>query len=253
MCVNDVATAGARPLFFLDYIASSHLDPEAVAATVKGMAAACRAVGCALIGGETAEMPGVYAEGAFDVAGAIVGLAPRQALLPQLATMQPGDALIGLPSSGPHTNGYSLIRRAVAGHDLSQRLPDGRTLSDALLAPHRCYVPEVNAIQQAGIAIKGMAHITGGGFIENVPRVLPQELAARIVAQSWRIPVLFERLIVWSGIDRREAYRVFNLGIGFVLIIAAADAGRLLDLLPEAVVIGRLVERNAGHGIEIIL
>jgi phosphoribosylformylglycinamidine cyclo-ligase len=252
-CVNDILVQNARPLFFLDYIASSRLDPEAVAATVTGMAAACRAVGCALLGGETAEMPGVYHEGAFDVAGAIIGLAPRGALLPQLDAMQAGDALVGLPSSGPHTNGYSLIRRAVAGRDLGERLPDGRTLADALLAPHRCYVPEVNAIQHAGIAIKGMAHITGGGLIENVPRMLPPQLAARIVAQSWRVPVLFERLIAWSGIDRREAFRVFNLGIGFVLVIAAESAERMLNLLPEAAVIGRLVERNAGPGVEIIL
>ena len=251
-CVNDILVQNARPLLFLDYVASSKLDPNAVASTVQGMADACRAAGCALIGGETAEMPGVYADGAFDAAGAVVGLVDRNNILPRVDTMQEGDALIGLPSSGPHTNGYSLIRRAIEGRDLEQRLTDGQTLADALLAPHRCYVNQVNVIQQAGFTIKGMAHITGGGFIENVPRVLPSHLAARIVAQSWRIPPVFQQIIAWSGIDRREAYRVFNLGIGFVLIIPAGDAERLLDLLPEAVVIGRLVEGANDSAVEII-
>ena len=161
-----------------------------------------------------------------------------------MAEMQPGDALIGLPSSGPHTNGYSLIRRAVEGHDLDQQLADGQTLADALLAPHRCYVSEVETIQRAGIAIKGMAHITGGGFIENVPQILPPALRARLVTKSWTIPPVFRQIITWSGIDRHEAYRVFNLGIGFVLVTTAADAETILNLLPEAVVIGRLVARD---------
>jgi phosphoribosylformylglycinamidine cyclo-ligase len=245
-CIDDILVQNARPLFFLDYVAAGKLDPVAAAATVTGMAAACRAAGCALIGGETAEMPGVYEEGAFDVAGAIVGLVDRAQILPRQATMVPGDALVGLPSSGPHTNGYSLIRRAVAGHDLDQQLADGQTLADALLAPHRCYIPEVDAIQAAGIAIKGMAHITGGGFVENVPRVLPPHLAARIVTRSWDLPPVFQQIVAWSGIDRAESYRVFNLGIGMVLVVAAVDAASLLDLLPEAVVIGRLVARGEG-------
>ena len=258
-CINDILVQNARPLFFLDYVASSRLQPEAVAATVAGMAEACKAAGCALIGGETAEMPGVYAEGAFDVAGAIVGLADRGSLLPRREAMQAGDALIGLRSSGPHTNGYSLVRRAIEGQDLLQVLADGQTLADALLAPHRCYLPEVEAIQAAGVAIKGMAHITGGGFVENVPRCLPPHLAARIVAKSWDIPPVFQQLMRWSGLSqsdagRQEAYRVFNLGIGMVLVLAAADAAPVLDLLPEAVVIGRLIERSEGEPpIQIIL
>ena len=173
--------------------------------------------------------------------------------------MLPGDVLIGLPSSGPHTNGYSLIRRAIAGQDLHQVLADGQTLADALLAPHRCYLPEVEAIEAAGLAIKGMAHITGGGFVENVPRCLPPHLAARVVARSWDIPPLFQQLIRWSGISqsglgRQEAYRVFNLGIGMVLVMGAENAAPVLDLLPEAVVIGRLIERGEGDpAIQIIL
>ena len=253
-CVNDILVQNARPLFFLDYVASSRLQPEAVAETVSGMAAACRAARCALIGGETAEMPGVYVEGAFDVAGAVVGLADRARLLPRQETMLPGDVLVGLPSSGPHTNGYSLIRRAIEGQDLLQVLADGQTLADALLAPHRCYLPEVEMVQAAGLEIKGMAHITGGGFIENVPRVLPPHLAARLVAKSWEIPPVFQQLIRWSAVSREEAYRVFNLGIGMVLVLAADDAAAVLDLLPEAVVIGRLVERGPDEpAIQIIL
>jgi phosphoribosylformylglycinamidine cyclo-ligase len=134
----------------------------------------------------------------------------------------------------------------VAGHDLDQQLADGQTLADALLAPHRCYIPEVDAIQAAGIAIKGMAHITGGGFVENIPRVLPPALTARIVTRSWDIPPVFQQIVAWSGIDRAESYRVFNLGIGLVLVVAAADTAPLLSLLPEAVVVGRLVERGEG-------
>ena len=253
-CVNDILVQNARPLFFLDYVASSRLQPEAVAETVSGMAAACRAARCALIGGETAEMPGVYVEGAFDVAGAVVGLADRARLLPRQETMLPGDVLVGLPSSGPHTNGYSLIRRAIEGQDLLQVLADGQTLADALLAPHRCYLPEVEMVQAAGLEIKGMAHITGGGFIENVPRVLPPHLAARLVAKSWEIPPVFQQLIRWCAVSREEAYRVFNLGIGMVLVLAADDAAAVLDLLPEAVVIGRLVERGPDEpAIQIIL
>ena len=251
-CANDILVQNARPLFFLDYIASSKLEPEAAAATVTGMAAACQAIGCALIGGETAEMPGVYVDGAFDVAGAIIGLVDRSALLPRLERMKAGDALIGLPSSGPHTNGYSLIRRTVEGRDLNQQLADGQTLADALLAPHRCYVHAVTSIQQAGFTINGMAHITGGGFVENVPRILPPMLSARIVTQSWTIPPVFQQIIAWSGIDRAEAYRVFNLGIGLVLVVPAVEAAPLLNQVPEAVVIGRLMERKREAAVALI-
>ncbi|MBK8049007.1 MAG: phosphoribosylformylglycinamidine cyclo-ligase [Anaerolineales bacterium] len=244
-CTDGILVQNARPLFFLDYLATSKLNPVAAAAVVQGMAAACRANGCALIGGETAEMPGVYVEGAFDVAGAIVGLVDRAALLPRLDAMRPGDALLGLPSSGPHTNGYSLIRRVVEGRNLQEALMDNRTLADALLAPHRAYVSEVDQLQRAGILIKGMAHVTGGGILENVPRSLPPQLAARIVTKSWTPPLIFQRLVAWAGIPPQEAYRVFNMGIGMVLMVDADGVDEALLQLPEAVVIGRLVERNA--------
>ena len=253
-CVNDILVQNARPLFFLDYVATSRLDPVAAAETVTGIAEACQAVGCALLGGETAEMPGVYAEGAFDVAGAIVGLADRGALLPQPATMEAGDALIGLASSGPHTNGFSLIRRVVADPDLAHVLEDGQTLADALLAPHRCYLSHIEALQRAGHTIKGMAHITGGGLLENVPRGLPAHLAARIVVRSWERPPVFEHLLHASGIDLREAHRVFNMGIGMVVITPGVAAEAILDLLPDAVVIGRLVERKEqGEAVSLVL
>lgn len=245
-CVNDILVQNARPLFFLDYVATSKLDPVAAAEVVTGMAEACRAVGCALLGGETAEMPDVYADGAFDVAGAIVGAASRDALLPVPETMTPGDALIGLASSGPHTNGYSLIRKLVADRELTMRLEDGQSLADALLAPHRCYLPQVEVIQQAGYLIKGMAHITGGGLLDNVPRILPDALAARIVVRSWQRPPVFDQLVTWGGLDPIEAHRVFNMGVGMVLITPSSAAEPILDLLPDAVVIGRLVERKEG-------
>ena len=199
-------------------------------------------------------MPGVYAEGAFDVAGAIVGVASRASLLPKPETMAPGDALIGLASSGPHTNGYSLIRRLVAGRDLTTRLEDGQSLADALLAPHRCYLPQIEVIQQVGHPIKGMAHITGGGLLDNVPRILPDGLAARIVVRSWQRPPVFEQLVTWGDIDPVEAHRVFNMGVGMVVVVPSDAAEPILDLLPDAVVIGRLVERKEeGVGVQLIV
>lgn len=243
-CVNDILAQGARPLFFLDYIAADKLVPVHVAAMVTGMADACRAAGCALLGGETAEMPGVYAPGACDVAGTVVGLVDREALLPRPQEMEAGDLLIGLPSSGPHTNGYSLVRRVIADRDLMQPLEDGVRLLDALLAPHRSYLPAVRSLEQEGIAIKGLAHITGGGFVDNLPRILPPGLRARIDRRNWDTPPVFRRLLAWGGIENDEAYRVFNMGIGMVIVIGAALADQALRSLPGAVVIGTLVGGN---------
>ncbi|MFN8445304.1 MAG: phosphoribosylformylglycinamidine cyclo-ligase [Caldilineaceae bacterium] len=240
-CVNDILVQNARPLFFLDYVATSKLVPEAVADVVTGIAEACKAVGCALLGGETAEMPGVYAEGAFDLAGTIVGLVDRSQLLPQTDKMQAGDLLIGLPSNGPHTNGYSLIRKAIAGRNLSQEIESGVTLANALLAPHRSYVGEVNRLQQAGIHVLGMAHITGGGFIENIPRVLPEAIGVQVDMHSWEIPPLFQKLVEWSGLDLQEAFRVLNMGIGMVLIVPASEQKQVLKQLPEASFLGELI------------
>ena len=243
-CVNDILVQNARPLFFLDYIASSKLDPAQVAAVVGGIADACRAVGCALLGGETAEMPGVYTEGAFDLAGTIVGLVDRQQLYPQSTAMQAGDLLIGLPSSGPHTNGYSLIRKLIADQDPQQILADGQTLLDALLQPHRAYMAEIDQVQRAAIPLYGLAHITGGGFLDNIPRVLPPTLGAVIELGSWTIPPLFRALTTWGEMEVAEALRVFNMGIGMVMIVPATAQAAIQQLLPEAVVIGELAARQ---------
>lgn len=244
-CVNDILVQNARPLFFLDYIASSKLDPEQVAAVVGGIAAACRAVGCALLGGETAEMPGVYTEGAFDLAGTIVGLVDRTQLYPQLGAMQAGDLLIGLPSSGPHTNGYSLIRKLIADQDPTQTLADGQRLIDALLQPHRAYLTEIDRLQAAAVPLAGLAHITGGGFLDNLPRVLPPTLSAVIEVGSWSIPPLFTQLTQWGELELAEALRVFNMGIGMVMIAPASAQTVIQALVPEAVVIGELAHREA--------
>lgn len=243
-CVNDILVQNARPLFFLDYVATSKLIPEAVAAVVTGIADACRAVGCALLGGETAEMPGVYTEGAFDLAGTIVGLVDRSQLLPQPTAMAAGNLLVGLPSSGPHTNGYSLIRQLVASQDLNATLEDGQTLADALLAPHRCYVREIDQLQAAGVPLLGMAHITGGGFIENLPRILPPHLCGTIYIKRWSYPPLFQRLVTWGNLQEHEMFRVLNMGIGMILVVPATAVQSLTATLPAAIILGQLDQRT---------
>jgi phosphoribosylformylglycinamidine cyclo-ligase len=236
-CVNDILAQGARPLFFLDYIAMDRLQPARVAELVAGMAAACRAAGCALLGGETAEMPGVYASGEFDVAGTIVGVAERAGLLPR-AGLQAGDLLLGLRSSGPHTNGYSLIRRAFGGVSLDTVFPElGLPLADALLAPHRSYLFLVPLLGR----IKALAHITGGGFIENIPRVLPKGLGAVVQRGSWQVSPLFRLIQERGGVSEAEMFRVFNMGIGMVAVVAAADVSAVQACIPEETyVIGEL-------------
>jgi phosphoribosylformylglycinamidine cyclo-ligase len=244
-CVNDILVQNARPLFFLDYVASSKLDPVQTAEVVIGIAEACQAAGCALLGGETAEMPGVYAPGAFDLVGTVIGLVDRGSLLPRPEAMQPGDVLLGLPSSGPHTNGYSLIRRVIEEHDLQEEV-GGVPLVEALLAPHRCYLPEVNTLQAAQVPLLGMAHITGGGFLDNVPRILPDTLQAQIDPASWPVPPLFAKLVEWGGVPQHEAYRVWNMGVGMVLVVPAAAAAAAQARLPEAMLIGWLSARPEG-------
>ena len=239
-CLNDILVQGARPLFFLDYIAADKLVPENVAAIVAGMAEACRDADCALLGGETAEMPGIYTPGSYDVVGTIVGFVDQLDLLPRPKTMQPGDLLYGLPSSGPHTNGYSLIRHVLDGRDPHQPLPDGVSLIDALLAPHRSYLQPLLKMEKTDIAVKGLAHITGGGLVDNIPRILPSGLRARIDRRKWDPPPVFHRLLDWSGMAPDEAYRVFNMGIGMVVVIAANQADSMRNALPDAIQIGAL-------------
>ena len=244
-CVNDILVQGARPLFFLDYVASDRLQPHVVAAIVRGMAEACREVGCALLGGETAEMPGVYAKGQLDVVGTIVGVVSRTHVLPR-PDIAPGDMLVGLPSSGPHTNGYSLIRSVLGDASPHMRLAGGKTLAETLLAPHRCYAELVERVR-AVVPVKGLVHVTGGGLVDNVPRVLPPGCGARIRRGSWPIPPVFSLIQRRGRVSDEEMAHVFNLGIGMVIIVAAEDVDALLGAIGEpAWVIGEVV---AGEGV----
>jgi len=230
MSVNDILVQGAEPLFFLDYYACGKLDVDVAADVIRGIASGCEQAGCALIGGETAEMPGMYAAGEYDLAGFAVGVVEKSAVIDGRAIV-PGDVLLGLASSGPHSNGYSLIRRIVsdAGADLRSAF-DGTTLGDALLAPTRIYVKPLLALM-AELPVKGMAHITGGGIVENVPRVLPAGMQARIDRASWSQPAIFEWLQGTGGVTDAEMHRVFNCGIGMVVVVARDHAERAMRAL----------------------
>ena len=227
-CVNDIAVQGAQPLFFLDYFAVGKLDAKVAAQVVSGMARGCRQNGCALIGGETAEMPDMYQPGEYDLAGFIVGAAERSGLITG-KQIREGDALIGLPSTGLHTNGYSLARKLLfetAGYTAGSRVPElGATISDALLAVHRSYLKPIRALIGAGL-LRGAAHITGGGITGNTPRILPSGLAAAIDTSAWRIPPIFEWLRRLGNIPEDDYCRTFNLGIGMIFAVAARSAAK---------------------------
>jgi phosphoribosylformylglycinamidine cyclo-ligase len=231
-CVNDILVQGAEPLFFLDYLATGRLSPLVAEQIVGGVARGCRENGCALIGGETAEMPGFYAEGEYDIAGFIVGAVDRANVIDGRRVV-PGDVLIGLPSAGLHTNGYSLARHVffeTAGWTVDTVVPElGTTVGDALLAPHRSYLKVVRPLIQASL-VKGLAHITGGGITENLPRALPDGCAAEVRLQSWSIPPLFRVLQHQGSIARDEMFRAFNMGVGLVVVCSADDAERAIDL-----------------------
>ena len=236
-CINDILVQGARPLFFLDYVAAQQLEPAIIEQIVKGMAEACKVSGCALIGGEMAEMPGVYAEGEVDVAGTIVGVVDEADLLPRLDAMAEGDVLIGLASSGLHTNGYSLARKVcfeLEGLKAGDPLPGtAGTVAEALLAVHRSYLAQVMPLVKAH-RLLGMAHITGGGLTDNLPRVLPKHLDAAIETGSWEIPALFRFLMEKSQLPLEDARRSFNLGVGMVLIAGKDEVAGILDQLTAA-------------------
>jgi phosphoribosylformylglycinamidine cyclo-ligase len=233
MSVNDILTHGAEPLFFLDYYACGKLDVATATEVVKGIAAGCEEAGCALIGGETAEMPGMYPGGEYDLAGFAVGVVEKSRIIDGSAIAE-GDAVLGLASSGAHSNGYSLIRKiiAVKGVNLSARF-HGRPLSEAILEPTRIYVKPVLKLVQS-VTVKGLAHITGGGLVENVPRVLPERLAARLERAAWTVPPLFTWLKDEGNVADAELYRVFNCGIGMVVVVAAAEADAALKVLKAA-------------------
>ena len=234
-CINDIACLNARPLFFLDYLAVGKLDASVAASVVSGIAASCAEFGLALLGGETAEMPGVYEPEHFDLAGTIVGAVERDAM-PDATAVVAGDSIVGLPANGFHTNGYSLVRRVVdrGRWDDPVDAAGPLTIADAMLAVHPCYLPYIDAIRDAGVAIKAMAHITGGGLLDNVERVLPEHLAARFDRSSWRVPALMAQVVREARLSDDEAYRTFNMGVGFCIIVGAVDARKALGAANEA-------------------
>jgi len=240
-CVNDILTCGAEPLFFLDYIAMGKLVPEQVESIAKGLAQACREVGCALIGGETAEMPGLYTGEDYDLVGFIIGVVEKERIIMGKA-IAVGDAIIGLPSSGLHTNGYSLVRRIFDVGQLEKHYAElGRTLGEELLEPHRCYYHQLKPLLPV---IKGMAHITGGGLVDNVPRVLPQGVAAQFHLRAWTVPPIFRLIQQRGNIARDEMFHVFNMGVGMVVICSPDNVDQLTQALPEANVIGEVVKQT---------
>jgi len=250
-CINDILVQGARPLFFLDYIAAQRLEPEIIEQIVLGMATASKEAGCALLGGELAEMPGVYAAGEVDVAGTIVGVVDEGDLLPKQADMAAGDMVIALPSTGLHTNGYSIARKVcfeIAGLGVGDELPEtGQTVAQALLAVHKSYLPHLLPLVNER-AISAMAHITGGGLTDNVPRVLPPTLDFVVDVANWEIPPLFKFIIEKAGMPVEDARRTFNLGAGMVAVVKKRDCGSVIRQLEASGekpwVIGELAAGN---------
>jgi phosphoribosylformylglycinamidine cyclo-ligase len=251
-CVNDILVQGAFPLFFLDYIGTARVDERTITDLVRGLARACKANGCALIGGETAELPGLYPEGEYDLVGTIVGAVRRKDVITG-REIRAGDVLIGLPSSGLHTNGYTLARAVIfrqAQMEVTDRLPGTRrTVGEILLAPHRSYLRPVQALMGRA-KVRGMAHITGGGFPDNLPRVIPAGLHAEVDRAAWKVPPVFRFIEAEGRVDRDEMYRVFNMGIGMVLMVGADDRDAALAALREAgekpAVIGRIARGRGG-------
>jgi phosphoribosylformylglycinamidine cyclo-ligase len=249
MCVNDLLAQGAEPLMFLDYYATGKLDVEAAASVVAGIAEGCRQANCALVGGETAEMPGMYSEGDYDMAGFCVGAVDRDKVLPRLGDQAVGDILIGIGSSGPHSNGYSLIRRIVERSGLAWGAPspfsDGQTLAEALLEPTRIYIKTVLPHLKAG-RVKGLAHITGGGLVENPPRAIAEGLVPRFDWNAWALPPVFEWLAQTGGVAETEMRRTFNCGLGLVLVVDPHDVPDVLEGLvraeEDAFVVGELAK-----------
>jgi len=252
-CVNDIFTCGAEPLFFLDYIAMGKLIPEQVESIVGGLSHACREAGCALIGGETAEMPGIYAPGDYDLAGFIVGVVERKKII-DTSAIAAGDVILGLASSGLHTNGYSLVRRVFdLDRDASAlwtSYPElGRTLGEELLEPHRCYYPLVTPVLSRGgergeTLIKGMAHITGGGLNDNVARILPSDVTAVFRSEAWHVPPVFNLIQERGGVERDEMYHVFNMGVGMVIVCSLGHVDDIIAAIPGAQLVGEVVESS---------
>ena len=243
--VNDILTKGAKPLFFLDYVSFSHLDQQRMETLLRGITWGCREVGCALIGGETAQMPGLYGEEDFDLAGFLVGVAEKDGLL-QNDAIVPGDLLVGIPSSGLHTNGFSLVRRVFNSDTdssvLFRQYGDlNHRLGEELLTRHRCYYPE---LAPALDAIKGLAHVTGGGLPGKVPGILPENVAAKFRKRAWEVPPIFSLIQREGDISEEEMFRVFNMGLGMVAVCDEAQVDAIVKAAPDAVVVGSVVERS---------
>jgi phosphoribosylformylglycinamidine cyclo-ligase len=249
-CVNDILVVNASPMFFLDYFAVGKVDPDVAAQVVAGCARACRAHDCALLGGETAEMPGLYAPGHFDLAGTIVGIV-ETADVPDPNSVEAGDAIVGLPSVGLHTNGYSLARALIAREEWEHSFDDGITFADALLAEHPSYYRAVRAIQRAA-RVKTMAHITGGGLLENVPRTLPPGMKAIFEQTRWSVPPIMRVLVERGKLSPEERYRTLNMGIGYTLVVPTADAAKALEAAPGARVVG-WIERRDGDEPQVVV
>ena len=234
-CVNDIAVHGAAPLFFLDYLATGKMHPKVVTEVVKGLAGACRKVGCALVGGETAEMPGFYPEDEYDLAGCIVGWVKRSRIIDG-SGIRPGDAILGLPSLGLHTNGYSLARKVLLeqeGLPLTEPIPElGRTLGEELLAPHRCYWPTVQPLLERGW-LKGLVHITGGGITDNTPRILPAGARAEVDLGSWPVLPIYELIAQRGNVPPDDMLRTFNMGLGMLLIVSPRDLPKVTSSLKK--------------------
>ncbi|WP_028081868.1 phosphoribosylformylglycinamidine cyclo-ligase [Solimonas soli] len=234
MCVNDVLVSGAEPLFFLDYYATGKLDQKIAAQVIKGIAQGCKLAGCALVGGETAEMPGMYHGGDFDLAGFCVAVAEQSKIIDG-SKIKPGDVLIGLPSSGPHSNGYSLIRKILEVSKTDIGAPFGKgSLADALLEPTTIYVKPVLKLLEQGVAVRGMSHITGGGIVGNLPRCFAKGIAAVVDTASWKRPAIFDWLQDKGGVEQDEMWRVFNCGVGFILVVPRLQADRALASLKKS-------------------
>jgi phosphoribosylformylglycinamidine cyclo-ligase len=241
--INDVLTQGAKPLFFMDYVAASKLEAQWVATVVSSMARACQAAGCVLLGGETAEMPGVYRTGESDVVGTMIGVADFKDAITG-ARVVAGDALIAFPSSGLHTNGYTLARSTLEGLDWTEPRDDlgGLSIGQALLEPHRSYLPHVTALQAADVDVRSLAHITGGGLWDNLPRALPEGLTARVRRNSWTIPAIFNLIVARGSISERDAFHALNMGLGMIAVIPAAQVALALETLPnDCFAIGEVV------------
>lgn len=254
-CINDILVQGARPLFFLDYVASSKLDPQQIAAVVGGCATACREAGCALLGGETAEMPGVYQPGELDLAGTIVGVVDRHRLIDG-KRIQAGDVILALPSTGLHTNGYSLARKALANFDWNTARDElaGQTIGETLLAIHRPYLREIETLWQAGVEVRGMAHITGGGVIDNLPRILPAGVGAVIYRGTWHEPAIFGLISSAADVAPLEMFHVFNMGLGMLVIVPPEHVALAKSALPDDInVIGEIVPGDSLVKIEGLL